>query len=285
MGIFRFVQWELAWPLGPDDGRYVLRDHAGGDAHHVLVVTTLETTRRRGAGLARRRASPAAPEPEPAEVGITRVTLVDASPVEEAAAKDWLARATGKEDTYAVIDEALTHLNRVLRAHRVATADFFVREVGPDAALVTRVGYGGGDHVAEGRWLEASELPTGKRPRREAALRPQERLAALLSARDAVLACEEMALRARGDLDLGHTREAALQVHLALEAAVAELSAWGDRPALAARLHDLDTRRDALSAAANEALQGGLSAATADTVRDGLEKVEAALRARTAAGI
>lgn len=284
MSVFRFVQWELAWPLGPADGRYVLRDQAGEPAHHVLVLATVSSPPRRGTGMVRRRSADAAPEPAPSGVGITRVTLVDSERVADDAARRWLAIASGAENT-GILDAALAHLNRVLRAHRVATADIFVREVGPDAALVTRVGYGLGEEVAEGRWSEAKELAGLKRPRREAALRPQERLAALLSARDAVLACEEMILRARADLDLGRTREAALQAHLALEAAVAELAAWRDRPSLADRLTDLGERRAALSHAANEALQGGVSAATTDVVREAVEAVEAALRARTAAGV
>ena len=49
-----------------------------------------------------------------------------------------------------------------------------------------------------------------KRKRGET-LAPQERLAAILGGRDALLAGEELLLRARLDLDAGRTREAALQ--------------------------------------------------------------------------
>ena len=60
-------------------------------------------------------------------------------------------------------------------------------------------------------WLHARELPWRGRGAargarggdRAAALRPQERLAALLGARSAALLCEELALRARLDLDQG----------------------------------------------------------------------------------
>ncbi|MEA2295305.1 MAG: hypothetical protein QOE86_2944, partial [Solirubrobacteraceae bacterium] len=121
-----------------------------------------------------------------------------------------------------------------------------------------------------------------RRARRDAALRPQERLAALLSGRDAVLACEEMALRARTDLVSARPREAALQAHLALEAAVAELQAFREERAVAERLPDLEARRDRLAAAANEALHGGPSEATMTAVEEGLRAVESALRARAA---
>ena len=77
------------------------------------------------------------------------------------------------------------------------------------------------------------------RTRREAALRPQERLGALLGGRDAVLACEELALRARQDVDAGRRREAALQLDAALTAGLAELEPWSSRGDLAERLAEL----------------------------------------------
>ena len=60
-------------------------------------------------------------------------------------------------------------------------------------------------------------------------LRPQERLAAILGGRDVALACEELALRARLDADAGRWREAAFQLRVALEAAIAELGPWPGR--------------------------------------------------------
>jgi benzoate membrane transport protein len=98
----------------------------------------------------------------------------------------------------------------------------------PDRALVTRVGYGAGEQVADGEWEAARELPR-PREKRSRALVPQQRLAALLSGRDVALACEELTLRARGDLEAGRQREAAMQLHIALEAAVAELESWRGR--------------------------------------------------------
>jgi hypothetical protein len=114
------------------------------------------------------------------------------------------------------------------------------------------------------------------------ALRPQERLAALMSARDAVLACEELVLRARHDLEHGRTREAAMQGHLALEAAVSELQAFRDVRDIGGRLGALEEHRDAVATAANEALSGGLTEASLAAVVEGVERVEAALRARSA---
>ena len=131
--------------------------------------------------------------------------------------------------------------NRALHAHRIAAADPHRGELAPRHALATRVGYGTGEEVAEGRWTAARELPPRRASgvEREAALRPQERFAALLAARDVALACELLALRARLDLDQGRGREAALQLDAALGAALAELEGWRVLDGMPARIEEL----------------------------------------------
>jgi hypothetical protein len=119
--------------------------------------------------------------------------------------------------------------------------------------------------------------------RRSESLRPQERLAALLGGRDAPLAAEELTLRARHDVDSGRRREAALQLRIALESALAELEPWREK--LGERLDELRDSRGTVGAAANTALQGGIDDATATEVERVLERVEAALRARAAASL
>src|SRR6185436_15674724 len=109
--------------------------------------------------------------------------------------------------------------------------------------------------------------------RRESALRPQERLAAVLGGRDVLLACEELALRARLDVDRGRYREAAFQVRVALEAAIAELEPWASRGDLAERLAALREQRAPVGAAANAALQGGLDDFAIDAVTRALERI------------
>jgi hypothetical protein len=277
--LYRFVQLEFAWPLGPEDGRYVLRRHAGDEAHHVLVIRTWAPPAPRGGRRRRTREVPS--EPEAAARGICRATLVDADRVDDELAGRWLRSAGSRE-----LDQAIRLLNFAIRAHRAAAADPYVHEVEARHALLARAGYGAGFEVADGTWTTARELPLtsreegSRRSRRTAALRPQERLAALLSGRDAVLACEDLALRARLDLDNDRPREAALQAHLALEAAIIELQAFGAQRDLRERVAELDSHRDALAAAANEALQGGPSEETVATVQAGLDRLEAALRAR-----
>jgi hypothetical protein len=274
--LFGFVQLEFPWALGPPDGRYVLRGHAGA-AEHVLVTTTLGAPQRRLLG--GRRPRPSGTEPVP--VSTARATVVAASPFDdERAATAWLAQSGEHE-----IDEALTILNRVLHLQRTAAADASVREVARAQALVARVGYGEGEQVAHGRWTEAvtHPAPRGGHVRRSEALRPQERLAALLGGRDAPLAAEELALRARHDLDAGRRREAALQLRIALEAALAELEPW--REQLGSRLAELREARAAVGDAANAALQGGLGDDVATEVTRVLDRLESALRARAALGL
>ena len=278
--LFRFVQLEVPWPLGPPDGRYVVRRHAGEQPDHVLVIGTLGAPRR---GLLRgRRESGAESEPDPAAVATGRGTVIPALAFEDAdEAARWLRDADRDEE----VTGALAILNRALHAHRVATADPYAHEVARSDALVLRLGYGEGEQVADGRWTDAVEIPLAPgRRKREAALRPQERLAAVLGGRDVTLACETLLLRARADLDAGREREAALQLRVALEAALAELAAWRDRGDLGERLAALADERAAVAEAANAALQGGLAPAQAEAVGDVIERLEAALRARSAAG-
>jgi len=195
----------------------------------------------------------------------------------------WLEAAQREPD--GEVDAALRQLNRALRAHRVATGDPFVREVAGKQALVMRLGWGRGEQVADGRWSEAVELPEPRRQRlrREAALRPQERLAALLGGREEPLACEELVLRARADTEAGRPREAALQVRVALEAALAELEADRHRSDMDERLEELADLRPKVELAANAALAGTLNPEAAAGVDRAVERLEAALRARTAA--
>jgi hypothetical protein len=280
--LFGFTQFEYPWALGPDAGRYLLRDGAGKDPSHVLVLATLGAPQRRL--MRRRRPRNAKPQPEPTPVVTTRATVIGAQPLgDEGAAKSWLAQQ--QRDPDEELRAGLAVVNRTLSAHRVASADPTVREVSLEGALVVRVGYGTGEQVAEGRWSAALEVPTEsrKRQRRAAALRPQERLAALLGARDKALACEELVLRARLDLDAERKREATLQLKAALEVAVVELDGFRKVSDMAERVAELKGAREAIAAAAQAALRD--DPVDTDEVARVLGRLEAALRARSAAGM
>ena len=228
-----------------------------------------------------RRARNASPEPDPAPVPTTRVTLIPVEQLGAAQAASWLDAADGEAEAA----RAVAVLNRVLHLQRVATADHAAREASRAQALVVRIGYGEGEQVADGQWAQARELPLPRaRTRREAALRPQERLSALLGTRDAALACEELTLRARADVDAGRRREAALQLRVALQAAVAELPPWSERGDLVARIAELDELWPDVDAAAEAALRGGVDDEVFARAEHALGRLEAALRARTAAG-
>ena len=270
--------------LGPADGRYVVRTPGADEAEHVLVVRTLAAPPRRR--LRRRRPRPAEPDPEPTAVPTSRATVIAAEPLADAqAAQAWLREARG-DAAERRLAEAVAVLNRTLAAHRVAAADPALRDVARDQALVARLGFGSGEEVADGHWTEAVEVPAAtRRTRRTAALRPQERLAALLGGRAEPLACEELLLRARADLDRGATREAALQLRVALEAALTELSEYAEVTDLAARLDELRAARGEVGEAANAALQGPLENAQAAAVERVIGRLEAALRAKSAAGL
>jgi hypothetical protein len=282
--MFRFSQFELPWELGPPDGRYLIRaDGAGPDAapSHVLVLATLGARKRSQLGRSRRR-SKALPEPGPSLVATTRATVVEVgeplgSP-EQAAA--WLTGAGEPE-----LAVGLGVLNRALHAHRLASADPHAHSIGRHDALVARLGYGAGEEVADGLWTDARELIDAVSGRRRSRRIPaaQARLAALLTGRHAPLACEELALRARLDLDEGRMREAALQVLVALDAALAELPDDPAAPALAERLEELRGLHDGVAAAAAAALAGGAGEPEREATAFTLGRIEAALRARAAA--
>lgn len=208
-----------------------------------------------------------------------RVTVIDVGEplTDEASARAWLELA-GEDELAA----GLAVINRALHAFRVVTADPHLHEIGRGQALVARVGYGAGDEVAYGQWSDARELDGAPgRRRRSVILQPQARLAAVLNGRQLVLACEELTLRARTDIDHHRDREAALQLLVALDAAVAELPLGPHADSLSERLDELRGRRDAVAAAAQMALSGPLDDVSREVVLDTLERIEAALRARS----
>jgi hypothetical protein len=275
--IFAFSQIEAPWPLGPPDGRYLVRAlgaHRQSPPTHVLLFATVGAQRRTRLSRRRRRA---APEPLPAAVATGRATIIAAAePFQDTtAAARWLARA-GEDELAAHLEV----LERTLHAFRVITADPYSEPLTRERLLVARLGFGDGEQVADGRWSEARELlPAPGSRRRSKILEPQSRLAGVLGGHVPLLVCEELALRARRDLDAGRERQAALQLRIALDAALAELTTDGR---LAQRLAELGGLRAALDAAAQAAPVRGLSDVEVELVSSTLERLEAALRARAA---
>ncbi len=234
-----------------------------------------------GRGRRSRRPRPVPQADAPAEVPLTRLTVIpaEASPADEAAAE--LERATADPDAAeAAVAEGLRAVNRFLRAHRIATGDPYGHEISREAAVVARIGHGGGEALADGRWDEAVEVAPPERGRRRAeALRPHERLASMLAGREQPDACEILLLRARADLDQGHVREAALQLRVGLDALLAELPGRAG-PDQEEDLAALESRREAVARAAEEALDGRLSPQRAQEVAETLAICERVLRRR-----
>jgi len=317
--LFVFIQLEFPWALGPADGRYLLRRDGGSEPQSVVVLGTLDASGRQlrddaagalsgGSLLRRLRAGSRTvePEPEPAPVSSTRATVIDpVSLPAESQARAWLADLDAERE----VGAAVATLNRVIHSHRVAAADPYVHDVSPVQALAIRAGWGEGEQVADGRWLHARALTwTGAPTRRRSAgarggrvgrdrswaLRPQERLAALLGGRARTLLCEEIVLRAREDLDQERPEQAALELERAFATALAELRGE-QRQDLAIRLAELEQLQAgvqelaaaALAQAARRAARGaGLEQGEAldeELLAHALERLEATLRARTAA--
>jgi hypothetical protein len=233
----------------------------------------------------RRRAREAEPGAQ-AELPLTRVTAIKADPFagdDEASA--WLEDLSGDVEALAVAaEDGVRLLNLALSAHRAAVGDPYVQDRSIDGALAIRIGYGSGEQVAEGEWLQARELEPGdrrgRRARRDADLRPQERVAAVLGGREQLDACETMLARARMDLDSGRSREAALQLRVGVEALLVEL-----RDALQDPGHDedmalLSERRGEVGNAANIALRGDLDEASEESLAELLAVAERVLRRR-----
>jgi hypothetical protein len=241
----------------------------------VIVLGTLGAAQRRFM----RRGKPVSVEDasSPAAVPVARATLIHAEPLASAEeGARWLERL--RRDPAALdaeVDDAARELNSVLRAHRAAAADPYVREVSRSIANVVRVGFGSGDQVADGHFAEAYELPAdtdARRGRAAEAMAPLERLAAVLSGTEDVGVSEELVLRARLDLDAGRTREAALQARIALEALLAECAGSAED------VGALSGHRKAVGDAANAALQGEVDDALAAAVGEAVTEMRRVLR-------
>lgn len=290
--LFVFIQVELPFSLGVPDGRYLLRERSGGEPEHVFIVGSpnvappprrrwWQRLRGRGSGRAWRGQRVESP-PAPPSTHSTRATVIDpVSLSAERQAQAWLDAL----DAEAQIVAAFGVVNRALFAHRIAGADPGVHALAPAQATAMRAGWGLGGEVADGHWSHARELHWAERQprRRVAALRPQERFAALLGGRAQPLICEELALRARADLDAGRTRHAALELDRAYAAALAELPAI-PHAGLTQRLAELEELRPAVADAAAAALPASGEAdgapLSADAVGHALARLEATLRAR-----
>lgn len=280
--LFGFVQLDLAGALPLADGRYVARNDG---EETVLVIETLGApapSRRR-----RRRPRESNANADPATLPLARVTVIcstDSFATDEDATR-WLEATIDDEAaTDTLVTAGVTTLNRALHVHAVVSSDPHQQAVSPGRAAAIRIGYGSGELVANGEWATAADLDihggASRRQSREDALRPQERTAAILGGREQLEVCETLLLRARADLDAGRAREAALQLRIALDALLTELSGALDDPEHQGDISALESRRGEASAAADTALQGDLTATQLTSVKDLTAICEKVLRRR-----
>ncbi len=285
--LFGFTQFDFAGRLAVADGRYVIRNGIG---ERVLVLETLGAPPPTG----RRRRKPrgATADDLPAELPLTRVTVVRAfEPLEdEGSAESWLAAASDAEETVdRLLEDGIDDLNQALHAQAVAGGDPHPQAVASSRAVAMRIGFGNGEQLADGLFTEARRVDPGLRPgsrrrQRDEELRPQQRLAAVLGGRERLDTCETLLLRGRADLDAGRNREAALQLRVGLEALLVEL-----KGALSTDDHEEDMAtlggsRQEVGDLANAALQGDLDATQLQDLKEIQALCERVLRRRRVLG-
>lgn len=244
----------------------------------MLALRTIGA-QRAASRLRRGRVRPIEGDPPATPLPLTRATLIRPRPFErrdDAAA--WLERVCGEAELWgSLTSEAAAVLNRALHVHRTATGDPYAGDVDPARAVAIRFGYGSGDDVAEGRWQEARELPASERRKLRGrdleAMRPQERIAAVLGGRERVGPHEEPILRARADLNAGRAATAALQLEAGLALLVRTMPETD--PEAAARIAEAHgVAREQRRAV----LDGG--AADADALERALQAAESQMRRR-----
>ena len=174
----------MAGSLPLDDGRYLIRS---GPAERVLVTETegaLPPPRRR-----RRRPRKSGRTDAPVTVSVTVATVVLADqPLDgESAAEDWLDRLDDSDFTGDLIADAIGTLDRARAADAAASGAPFGTPTDPGSILAARIGYGEGEQVASGRFLESLDVDARggtaeSRRQRLARTAPLARTAAILGA-------------------------------------------------------------------------------------------------------
>ncbi len=209
-----------------EKGRYLSRQ---GEEQQVVVIDTegaLPPARRR-----RRKAKRVEAQPDRAErrgQHRHRGSGFGSFQQRSSRLREWLAGATEDEATSELLDQALASLDRALAAEAAATGRPYVPQFGVDDLITARFGYGDGDSVSDGQYLEAFEIDArggtaGPRRERLNRTRPLARIAAILGDREQAAACEFLIPRIRSDLDGGRVMSAALVIEVAVRATIVEL--------------------------------------------------------------
>lgn len=178
----------------------------------------------------RRRPRKAVVNDSPVTVTVSVVTVIRADqPYEsEAEAEAWMNRALDSDFTGEILDDAIAALDRVRAADASASGIAFGTRTTIGSMLTARIGFGEGEQVASGRFLDALEVDarggsSEKRRERLARTGSTARTASLLGDREPPTACEVMIPRIRLDLDSGNEAAARLAIGPAASATISEL--------------------------------------------------------------
>ncbi|MBN8868167.1 MAG: hypothetical protein J0H98_11490 [Solirubrobacterales bacterium] len=272
----------MAGSLPLDDGRYLDRT---GESERVLVLETegaLPPARRR-----RRRPRKAVETDAPVTVTVTVVTVVRAGEpfAGESEAAAWLGRLEEEEFTEELLEDAIAALDRARAADATASGVPFGTPTSLSAVLSARIGYGEGERVASGRYLEALEIDArggtgGVRRERAERTKPLARTAAILGGRELATGCEVLIPRVRLDLATGNQTAAAIAIRPAVQATIAELEFALDEPEHEQDLDRLEELLPSLEGVADRAVREQLSAADLEALEAALGVAERVIRRR-----
>jgi hypothetical protein len=181
------------------------------------------------------------------QVSVTTVTMIRAHlPFgSEAEAAGWLDRVAEGDSTDELLAEMLFTLDRALAAEAAATGNAYAAPIRVDDLIGSKIGYGDGDRLSDGLYLEALEIDARggtASPRRERLnrTRPLARIAAIIGETESAHACEFLIPRVRADLDGGRLMTAALTIEVAVRSTILELDTVLEDPDHAADLDRLE---------------------------------------------
>jgi len=203
-------------------------------------------------------------------------------------ASEWLVPAVEGERVDELMAEMLSTLDRALAAEAAATGRPYIRAIGIDDVIAARIGFGDGDRVSDGLYLEAFEIDARggtASPRRERMnrTRPLARIAAIIGEKEQAAACEFMIPRIRSDLEGGRIMSAALVMEVAVRSSIVELDTILDLPEHAADLDRLEELLPELTELTDAVLAEGKAwPGLAGSLEEPLGIVERVLRRRRA---
>lgn len=218
-------------------------------------------------------------------VSVVTVIRADEPLAGETAGNAWLDRLGEQEFTDELLDDTLFTLDRVRAADAAASGLPFGTPTTIGQILAARVGYGDGDQVASGRFIEAFDIDArggtgGVKRERLARTRPTARTAAILGRREHASACELLIPRIRLDLNTGNPAAAALAIGPAVEATVAELEFAVEDEGHEADLDQLEGLLPELTRISGLAASGNLDPADLPSIEQGLAIAERVIRRR-----